>query len=170
MCDHQLLEKMNVINSHGVEKKEHVLIKKITLQGAVIIPGTAAGTALVSPEPLSFWGGYDFHTGEITDRRHPLSGEIAAGKVLGVPFSRGSSTTTAVLLEAVRAGTAPLAIITTDTDSFFALAAIVAGEMYEHTLPVIALAPDDYKRLRTGDDIQILIDGRLMITRSKSVR
>ncbi|MCB0241835.1 MAG: DUF126 domain-containing protein, partial [Anaerolineae bacterium] len=75
-----------------------------------IIPGAAAGRALVSNEPLSFWGGYDYRTGEITDRRHPLSGQIAAGCVLCVPFSRGSSTTTAVLLEAVRTGAAPAAI------------------------------------------------------------
>ena len=37
----------------------------------------------VSAEPLSFWGGYNYHTGEITDRRHPLSGQVAAGRVLG---------------------------------------------------------------------------------------
>ena len=83
-------------------------MSEVILKGDVIIAGECEGELLASPEPLSFWGGYDYHTGEITDRRHPLSGEIAAGKVLGVPFSRGSSTTTAVLLEAVRAGTAAL--------------------------------------------------------------
>jgi len=68
------------------------------LTATPIIPGAASGRALVSSEPLSFWGGYDYHTGEIIDRRHPLSGQIAAGRVLCLPFSRGSSTTTAVLL------------------------------------------------------------------------
>ena len=74
------------------------------IQGRPIVPGWAKGKALVANEPLSFWGGYDHQTGEITDRRHPLSGAIAAGRILVVPFSRGSSTTTAVLLEAIRAG------------------------------------------------------------------
>jgi len=138
---------------------------KIILEGSIIIPGEAAGTALVSAEPLSFWGGYDYHTGEITDRQHPLSGEIAAGKVLGVPFSRGSSTTTAVLLESVRAGTAPIAIITTGADSFFALAAIVAKELYGKAFPVVALSKDDYNRLHTDDDIRISFEGCVIVTR-----
>ncbi|HMQ53850.1 MAG TPA: DUF126 domain-containing protein, partial [Anaerolineae bacterium] len=50
------------------------------LQGHVLIPGQAQGRALVTGEPLSFWGGYDYQTGEIIDRRHPLSGQIAAGR------------------------------------------------------------------------------------------
>jgi len=133
----------------------------LTFQGCPIVRGAAKGTILISPEPLSFWGGYDYHTGEITDRRHPLSGEIAAGKVLGVPFSRGSSTTTAVLLEAVRAGTAPLGIITTGSDSFFALASIVAGEMYQRAFPVIALSQQDYDRLHSGDRVRITSDGQV---------
>jgi predicted aconitase with swiveling domain len=111
-----------------------------TFQGTPLIPGPATGTALVTAEPLSFWGGYDWRTGEITDRRHPLSGQIAAGRVLAVPFSRGSSTTTAVLLEAVKAGAAPAAILTTGADSFFALASIVADVMYAKPIPIVALS------------------------------
>src|SRR6188474_987944 len=96
----------------------------ITLQGRAILRGEARGRALVSSEPLSFWGGYDWKTGEIIDRRHSLSGSIAKDRVLAVPFTRGSSTTTAVLLEAIRARTAPAAIITTGADFFFALASV----------------------------------------------
>ena len=48
------------------------------VKGNIIIPGTAQGDVLASIEPLSFWGGYDQHTGEIIDRRHPLSGENGA--------------------------------------------------------------------------------------------
>ncbi|MEZ4770912.1 MAG: DUF126 domain-containing protein [Caldilineales bacterium] len=133
------------------------------LTATPIIPGAAAGNALVSSEPLSFWGGYDYHTGEIIDRRHPLSGEIAAGRVLCLPFSRGSSTTTAVLLEAVRAGTAPAAIITTGVDTFFALASVVAGVLYGQETPVVALDAADFARLCTGDRVQIRADGAVLI-------
>ena len=131
--------------------------------GTPIIPGTASGRALVSNEPLSFWGGYDPLTGEIIDRRHPLSGEIAVGRVLCLPFSRGSSTTTAILLEAVRAGTAPAAIITTGIDSFFALASVVAGVMYGQEVPVIALDAADFARLRTGQQIEISASGSILV-------
>ena len=59
---------------------------EILMRAQALIPGEVAGELIVSNEPLSFWGGYDPATGEITDRRHPLSGEIAAGKILALPF------------------------------------------------------------------------------------
>jgi predicted aconitase with swiveling domain len=120
------------------------------IAGRPIVPGEAAGEALVTDRPLSFWGGYDFRTGCIIDAHHPLAGTRAAGRVLVVPFTKGSSTTTAVLLEAVRAGTAPAAILTTGVDSFFALASIVAGVMYGKSFPVVALEPSDFASLETG--------------------
>ncbi len=140
-------------------------MEPLGLQGKIIIPGTAQGTALVSLEPLSFWGGYDWKTGEIIDRRHSLSGCIAKGKILAIPFTRGSSTTTAVLLEAIRAGTAPAAIITTGTDFFFALAAVVADELYSSPLPLVALDEKDFAKLRTNDGIQITNDGMVIVQR-----
>jgi predicted aconitase with swiveling domain len=33
---------------------------QLTIQGKPFIPGSANGIALVSHEPLSFWGGYDW--------------------------------------------------------------------------------------------------------------
>ncbi|RPJ29351.1 MAG: DUF126 domain-containing protein [Chloroflexi bacterium] len=137
----------------------------ITLQGKTIIPGEARGRALVSHESLSFWGGYDWKTGEIIDRRHMLSGFIAKDKILAVPFTRGSSTTTAVLLEAIRARTAPAAIITTGTDFFFALASVVADELYTSPLPLIALAEGNFAQLKTDDEIQITNHGTVILFR-----
>ena len=129
------------------------------IAGRPIVAGEAEGESLVSNEALSFWGGYDFHTGEIIDRHHPLAGVRAAGRILVVPFSKGSSTTTAVLLEAVRAGTAPAAILTTDVDSFFALASIVAGVMYGKSFPVVALASSDFEALESGARLRVEPNG-----------
>jgi predicted aconitase with swiveling domain len=95
-----------------------------------------------------------------------LSGSNARGKILAIPFTRGSSTTTAVLLEAIRAGTAPAAIITTDTDFFFALASVVAEELYGAPLPLVALAQDDFAQLKTDDDIEITRDGLVIVERT----
>jgi predicted aconitase with swiveling domain len=132
------------------------------LAGRVVVPGVAEGEALVTHDALSFWGGYDFRTGEIIDKHHPLAGVRACGRILAVPYSKGSSTTTAVLLEAVRAGTAPAAIVTTGADPFFALASIVADVMYGKSFPVIALDAADFGLLMTGD--------RLAIDRSGTIR
>jgi predicted aconitase with swiveling domain len=133
------------------------------MQGRVVVAGEATGELLVSDQPLSFWGGYDRETGEIIDRRHPLSGQIAAGRILAIPSTIGSSTTTAVLLEAVRAGTAPAAILTSGVDSFLALASVVADEMYSRPIPLIALSDDQFARLTTGTWVQVNRDGGLVL-------
>jgi predicted aconitase/predicted aconitase with swiveling domain len=137
-----------------------------TVQGSPFIAGSAEGEALVSSEPLSFWGGYDHRNGEIIDRRHPLAGQIAAGKILVVPFTRGSSTTTAVLLEAVRADTAPAAILTTQVDSFFALASIVANELYGKKIPLVVLPPEVCAAIPPGAHLSVAVDGSVHLRKS----
>lgn len=140
-----------------------ILDPLVEFQGTPLMAGTAEGVALVSSEPLSFWGGYDYHSGEIIDRRHPLAGQIAASKILVVPFTRGSSTTTAVLLEAVRAGTAPAAIITTQVDAFFALASIVANELYGKKIPLVVLPPEVCAAIPQGARVRVLENGMVSV-------
>jgi hypothetical protein len=133
------------------------------LQGEVVVAGTAAGRLLVSPAPLSFWGGYDAATGEVIDRRHPLSGQRLAGRIVALPWTRGSSTTTAVLLEAVRLQQAPAAIVLPKVDSFIALASIVAGELYGRAFPVIVLSSAAALAEGNGQLVEIDAGGRLRL-------
>lgn len=140
------------------------------IQGRAIVPGEAAGELLLSVQPLSFWGGYDPITGEIIDRRHPLSGQIARGRVLALPNTVGSSTTTAVLLEAVRSGAAPAAILTSGVDPFLALASIVAQEMYGRTIPIVALEPSQFDGLETGSLLDVRRDGSVWICKADGNR
>ena len=134
------------------------------IQGRVLVAGEVGGEALVGHDPLSFWGGYDQFSGEIIDRRHSLAGAMAAGKILAVPFTKGSSTTTAVLLEAVRQGNGPAAVLTIGADTFLALASIVAGEMYGKSFPVIGLTSEDFASLKTGERLVISRDGSIEVT------
>ena len=134
------------------------------IQSRPLVAGCAEGEVLLSDKPLSFWGGYDAKTGEIIDRRHPLSGEFAAGKILALPFSRGSSTTTAVLLESMHGGTAPAAILTIGVDTFFALASIVAEELFMETIPILSLTEGDFKKLENGDMVKISQSGEVVIS------
>ncbi len=120
----------------------------------VLVAGEATGTLVISPAPLSFWGGYDAATGEVIDRRHPLSGQCLAGCVLALPWTRGSSTTTAILLEAVRLGMAPAAILLPKVDTFIALASIVAHELYGRGF-VVAVVPADALAGLDGRQIHI---------------
>lgn len=100
------------------------------LQGEILVRGQAgAGAALVLTAPISFWGGVDAQTGCIVDVRHPQHGECIAGKALFVPGSIGSSSASAVLLELVRNGHAPAAIVLHEPDAILLLGLIVAREM-----------------------------------------
>ena len=135
----------------------------LEIKGKPLIKGAISGKVLASREPLSFWGGYNCKTGKIIDQRHPLAGYSAIGKILALPFTRGSSSTTAVLLEALRMGTAPAAIISTEADPFFALTSIVADEMYGKTLPLVQLPTVDFEVLMTADSASIREDGKIQI-------
>jgi len=139
------------------------LDRPLMLRGRALVAGSASGVALVGRQPLSFWGGLDAATGEVIDRRHDLSGQIVAGRVLAIPYSRGSSTTSTVLLEAIRAGTAPSAIVAAASDPMLALGSIVAGELYHCRVPVVALEEGEFGLLRTGDVLAIHPDGTVEV-------
>ena len=98
----------------------------------VLVPGVATGEVLVLDEPLSFWGGLDPETGTLIDSHHPQAGDVLGGRVLVMPSGRGSSSSSYVLAEAIRAGTAPVAVVLGEADAIVALGAIVAGGALRH--------------------------------------
>ena len=98
--------------------------------GEVLVEGPgASGRALVLSAPISFWGGVDSASGRITDMRHPDCGAAVAGHVLFVPGTIGSSSASAVLLELVRNGHAPAAMVLHEADAILLIGLIVAREM-----------------------------------------
>ncbi|MCC6602914.1 MAG: DUF126 domain-containing protein [Anaerolineae bacterium] len=129
----------------------------------VLVEGTAVGQALVLAEPLSLWGGLNPETGEIIDRRHPQAGQVVTNRVLVLPSGRGSSSASSILLEAVKQGTAPAAIITSEADGILALGAAVAREMYNQAPAILVLAPHDYAQIQTGQQVEIQADGMVLI-------
>lgn len=132
-------------------------------KGRTLVPGDGEGRALVLAEPLSLWGGLDPASGTITDRRHPARGRTVSGRVLVLPCGRGSSSASSVLLEAVRAGTAPAAIVLAERDPILALGATVAQELYRRAPPVLVLDGDHYRRLRDGDRVRVEAGGRVEV-------
>ncbi|MGH2724407.1 MAG: aconitase X swivel domain-containing protein [Actinomycetota bacterium] len=129
--------------------------------GSTLVPGSAEGTAMVLDEALSFWGGVDPATGRVIDQRHPQAGAELAGAILVMPSGRGSSSSSSVLAETVRAGTAPAGVILRDPDPIVALGAMVAGELYGAAPPVVVLDGPAYDRIATGDRLRVEAgDGR----------
>jgi uncharacterized protein len=135
----------------------------VVFEARALVDGRAEGRAVILDEPLSFWGGLDPATGRVIDRRHPQAGTEVAGRILVMPSGRGSSSSSSVLAEAIRAGTAPAGIVLREPDGIVALGAIVARELYGVVLPVVALDSRNYGRLRSGTAIRI--DGRTVTVR-----
>jgi predicted aconitase with swiveling domain len=102
-----------------------------------LAPGVGVGPALVLDAPLSLWGGIDPRTGRIVDVHHPQQGAVVTRTVLVVPAGRGSSSSSTVLAESIRLGTAPAAIVLREPDTIVALGAIVARELYGTEMPVV---------------------------------
>jgi hypothetical protein len=125
-------------------------------EARTLVAGTARGVALVLDEPLSFWGGIDPVTGDVIDVRHPQRGANVSGRVLVMPSGRGSSSSSSVLAECIRAGTAPAAIVLGESDPILALGAIVARELYRGTVPVVVSSSP---RVHDGDLVTVLATG-----------
>ena len=129
--------------------------------GQSIVPGKTTGRAVVTHEPLSFWGGYDPKTGEVVDRRHELSGSNLVDRILALPTGRGSSTASAILLESIRNGTAPAAIIFTKTDPILTLGAIIADELWGRSIPILTIREEDFDKIPKDRELRITPDGRI---------
>jgi len=140
------------------------------LTGKPVVAGEAEGRALVSKEPLSFWGGLCPRTGEIIDRRHERSGAIVTGRVFVFPQGKGSSTSSATLLESIKAGVAPAAVINLKVDPILALGSIVADELYHQTMPIVVLAKEDFFSIKQDDYLTIEPDGKVLVSTESSAK
>jgi len=128
------------------------------LHGRALAAGSAMGRALVLSEPLSLWGGLDPATGELIDVHHPQRGAVLTDRVLILPAGRGSSSSSSVLAEAARAGTAPAAIVLGEADLILAVGAAVADELYGRRIPVLLLAPEELATIPDGAMVDVAGD------------
>ncbi|MEZ4519769.1 MAG: DUF126 domain-containing protein [Chloroflexota bacterium] len=127
----------------------------------ILVKGEAAGSALVLDEPLSLWGGLDPETGTIIDQRHPQRGVNVTGKMLVLPVGKGSSSASSILLESVRLGTAPAAILLAEPDAILALGSAVARELYGNSPPVVVLEHKTYQSIVDGQVLELSAEGQI---------
>ena len=125
------------------------------IEGRTLARGVATGEVVVLEEPLSFWGGVDPRDGTVVSEHHPQFGILLRERVLVMPSGRGSSSSSSVLAEAIRLGTAPAGILLREPDPIVVLGAVVARELYGVELPVVALDEEDYRSLRQGDVVSV---------------
>ncbi|GLS40996.1 hypothetical protein GCM10010869_65930 [Mesorhizobium tianshanense] len=120
--------------------------------GIFQLAGEAQGSALVLSQALSFWGGVDAETGDIIDHSLAELGGNVAGQILVMASGRGSSSSSSVLAEAIRKGTAPAGIILERPDPILAVGAIVAEFLYDISMPLVVC---DISGIVSGDRIAI---------------
>mgnify|MGYP001772947709 CR=1 FL=1 len=119
----------------------------LTFRGRVIKAGKVSGEALVSPEPISFFGGVDPETGLVIEKGHPLEGQSIAGKILVFPTGKGSTVGSYILYRLKQKGLAPAAIINSQADPVVAVGAVMAE------IPMVDLIPCE--KISTGDFVEV---------------
>lgn len=134
----------------------------LTHRATVILPGAASGRLLRLQGPISFWGGVDPADGMLTDRTSSGFGAGIVGRVLMAPATRGSSSSSAVLLELLHRGIAPAAIVLGAVDAIVGLGILVAGEMGWPTIPLVVLDPGLQAAFTNGRMIRLEPDGQLV--------
>jgi predicted aconitase with swiveling domain len=134
---------------------------KVTLAATPLVPGRALGPVLALGEPLSLWGGVDPASGLIVEARHPDHGRSIAGSILALPAVRGSSSSSSVLAELLRAGLGPLGIVLGEPDEILVVGAVVARELYGVDCPVMLLNAGDYAAATACAVLEIAPDGSI---------
>jgi predicted aconitase with swiveling domain len=117
------------------------------LKGRVIYKGIVEGEALTTAQPISFYGGVDPNTGEVTEKGHELQGKTVRGKVLVFPNGKGSTVGSYTLYRMKKNGTAPAAIVNKDCETIIAVGAIISE------IPCVDHV--DIKQIKTGDTVRV---------------
>lgn len=116
----------------------------------MISPGKTEGEALVSKEPIGFYGGIDPKTGVVIEKGHELEGQCVKGKVLVFPAGKGSTVGSYVIYGLKKNGVAPAAIVNRETETIVATGVILAG--------IPCVDGIDIERIKTGDKLVVDAD------------
>ncbi|MCB9959076.1 MAG: DUF126 domain-containing protein [Rhodospirillaceae bacterium] len=130
-------------------------------QGTVLIAGAGRGPLLHLTRPISFWGGVDPASGRITDPDSDGHGRSIAGTVLAIDRTRGSSSSSAVMLELIHAGSAPAALLLAEPDAILAVGVLAARAMGWPHPPVLRL--DTARLAGLADGTPLAVDGGAVV-------
>ena len=97
------------------------------MKGRLISPGNVKGIALVSKDPIGFYGGINIKTGIVIEKGHPLEGKNVKDRILVFPCGKGSTVGSYVIYGLQKNGVAPKGIINRDTETIVATGVILAG-------------------------------------------
>ncbi len=117
------------------------------MKGRMINPGKVEAEAIVSTEPIGFYGGIDAKTGIVIEKGHQLEGKSVTGKVLVFPQGKGSTVGSYVIYGLHKNGVGPAAIVNRETETIVATGVILAD--------IPCVDGIDIDRIKTGDRLRM---------------
>ena len=96
------------------------------LKGRIIYKGKAEGEALVTSQPISFYGGVDPNNGVVLEKGHELQGQSVKDKILVFPQGKGSTVGSYTLYRMKKNGVAPAGMINKECETIVAVGAIIS--------------------------------------------
>ena len=135
----------------------------IHIKGRPAYPGKAKGEAVVCPQSIQGWAGVSEETGCIIEVGHPERGTCIKGKVLVMPYGKGSTGWSGHFHSAAVAGFAPAGWLFSSIDSRCGVAAAAIE------VPAVADFPPDvdiFSLIQSGDLVELDGDtGEVTITK-----
>jgi phosphomecalonate degydratase small subunit len=117
------------------------------LIGRIIFKGKAKAEALVTTQPISFYGGVDPNTGVVIEKSHELQGQCVKDKILVFPQGKGSTVGSYTLYRLKKNGVAPAGMVNRECETIIAVGAIISE------IPTVDKVY--ISKIRTGDIVQI---------------
>ena len=124
------------------------------MKGRMISPGKTESVAIVSEEPIGFYGGIDIKTGIVIEKDHPLEGRSVKDKILVFPCGKGSTVGSYVIYGLNKNGVAPSGIINKETETIVATGVILAG------IPCVDQI--EIEKIKDGDTVLLDADNALV--------
>jgi len=129
------------------------------LKGRAVTRHRVRGEAVVTDQPFMFTHALDPHSGRVIDRKHELFGIDLKSKIFIFPYAVGSTSAGMWLLEAIRVGNAPLALVLEKIDPVLATGALLADIMLSKPIPIVdRLSTSPVKVFQTGEIVQVDAD------------
>jgi predicted aconitase with swiveling domain len=117
------------------------------LKGRLISKGKGEGEALVTSQPISFYGGVDPNNGVVIEKGHELQGQSIKGKILVFPTGKGSTVGSYTLYRMKKNDTAPAGMVNKECETVVAVGAIISE------IPCVDKI--DIAKIKTGDCLKI---------------
>jgi predicted aconitase with swiveling domain len=147
-----LLENQQYEDEAGKPRRMHRSCgeREMELKGRTISRGVAEAEALVTTQPISFYGGVDPNTSEIIEKGHELQGKKVKDKILVFPNGKGSTVGSYTLYRMKKGGNAPAGIVNRECETVVAVGAIISEIPCVDKIDVSKIKTGDIVRLENG--------------------